>query len=64
MLGPYRPDGFDGVYGRASCTPEGAGRCFVRTELDMLVHEDYILRKREQPEFADTRDRQVDFVLD
>jgi len=46
------------------CTPEDAYRCFMRTEMDTLVLEDCILRKREQPEFADTGDWEVDFILD
>jgi carbamoyltransferase len=46
------------------CTPEDAYRCFMRTEMDTLVLEDCILTKREQPEFADTADWEVDFVLD
>jgi carbamoyltransferase len=46
------------------CTPEDAYRCFMRTEMDTLVLEDCILTKREQPEFADTTDWEVDFVLD
>ncbi len=46
------------------CTPEDAYRCFMRTEMDTLVLEDCILRKREQPEFAETGDWSVDFVLD
>jgi carbamoyltransferase len=31
------------------CTPEDAYRCFMRTEMDYLVIEDFILDKREQP---------------
>ncbi len=46
------------------CTPEDAYRCFMRTEMDTLVLEDCILRKRDQPEFADTGDWEVDFILD
>ncbi len=46
------------------CTPEDAYRCFMRTEMDTLVLEDCVLSKREQPEFADTADWEVDFVLD
>ena len=46
------------------CTPEDAYRCFMRTEMDTLVLEDCILTKREQPEFADADDWQVDFALD
>ncbi|CAN5493938.1 carbamoyltransferase [soil metagenome] len=34
------------------CTPEDAYRCFMRTEMDMLVLEDCILVKNGQPEFA------------
>ena len=32
------------------CTPEDAYRCFMRTEMDTLVLEDYVLLKNEQPE--------------
>jgi carbamoyltransferase len=46
------------------CTPEDAYRCFMRTEMDTLVLEDCILRRRDQPEFADTGDWEVDFILD
>ena len=46
------------------CTPEDAYRCFMRTEMDTLVLEDCILRKREQPEFADAGNWEVDFILD
>jgi carbamoyltransferase len=46
------------------CTPEDAYRCFMRTEMDTLVLEDCILSKCEQPEFADTSDWEVDFILD
>ena len=31
------------------CTPQDAYRCFMRTELDLLVVEDRLLWKREQP---------------
>jgi len=31
------------------CTPEDAYRCFMRTEMDVLVMEDLILYKEEQP---------------
>jgi carbamoyltransferase len=46
------------------CTPDDAYRCFMRTEMDTLVLEDCILRKRDQPEFADTSNWHVDFILD
>ena len=31
------------------CTHEDAYRCFMRTEMDVLVMEDFILHKNEQP---------------
>jgi carbamoyltransferase len=31
------------------CTPEDAYRCFMRTEIDYLVIEDFLIDKREQP---------------
>jgi len=31
------------------CTPEDAYRCFMATEMDMLVLEDCVLRKEQQP---------------
>ena len=31
------------------CTPEDAYRCFMRTEMDVLVLENQILLKHEQP---------------
>jgi len=46
------------------CTPDDAYRCFMRTEMDTLVLEDCILSKRDQPEFADSANWEVDFVLD
>jgi carbamoyltransferase len=35
------------------CTPEDAYRCFMRTEMDYLVIEDFVLDKREQPPLED-----------
>ena len=32
------------------CTPEDAYRCFMRTEMDYLVLENYVLAKSDQPE--------------
>ena len=46
------------------CTPEDAYRCFMRTEMDVLVLEDYILYKGQQPDFRDKDDWQEDYVLD
>ena len=46
------------------CTPEDAYRCFMRTEMDALVVESFILDKREQAPVADTADWRKEFVLD
>jgi len=35
------------------CTPQDAYRCFMRTEMDVLVLEGCILYKTEQPAFDD-----------
>jgi carbamoyltransferase len=36
------------------CTPEDAYRCFMRTRMDVLVLENLVLLKSEQPVYADT----------
>ncbi len=46
------------------CTPEDAYKCFMRTEMDYLVMNNYIFDKREQPEWDSNDNWQVDFVLD
>ncbi|MDQ3387930.1 MAG: carbamoyltransferase [Gemmatimonadota bacterium] len=46
------------------CTPEDAYRCFMRTEMDVLVLENCLLLKSEQPEFVDTGDWRSEFELD
>lgn len=46
------------------CTPEDSYRCFMRTEMDVLVIDDYILLKSEQPEFKDSGDWRKEFELD
>ena len=46
------------------CTPEDAYRCFMRTEMDVLVLGDFILYKNEQPEFIETENWRETFVLD
>ena len=45
------------------CTPEDAYRCFMRTEMDYLVLEDYVLDKKAQAHFEDAQWKQ-EFVLD
>jgi carbamoyltransferase len=46
------------------CTPEDAYRCFMRTEMDALVLESFILHKADQAPMAGTSDWQHEFVLD
>ena len=46
------------------CTPEDAYRCFMRTEMDYLVIEDYILSKQDQPDWEDKVNWKEEFVLD
>ena len=46
------------------CTPEEAYKCFMRTEMDMLVLEDFVLEKEEQSEFVDDMVWQEEFQLD
>ena len=42
------------------CTPRDAYRCFMSTEMDVLVMENYVFLKEEQPIFTDT----IDFKKD
>jgi len=35
------------------CSPEDAYRCFMRTEMDFLVMENFLLDKKEQPALKD-----------
>ncbi len=46
------------------CTPEDAYRCFMRTEMDILVMENVILFKEEQPEWKEDGDWRQEFELD
>ncbi|MDP2646865.1 MAG: carbamoyltransferase [Desulfobacterales bacterium] len=46
------------------CTPEDAYRCFMRTEIDVLVMEDVMLLKEEQPEWKEAREWREDLILD
>ena len=46
------------------CTPEDACRCFMRTEMDYLVVENFILAKDEQPEWARDDSWKNEFELD
>jgi carbamoyltransferase len=46
------------------CTPQDAYRCFMRTEMDLLVMEDCLLWKDEQPAFKEARDWRTEYELD
>ena len=46
------------------CTPEDAYRCFMRTEMDILVIEDCILYKEEQPPWEEGEEWRRDLILD
>jgi len=46
------------------CTPEDAYRCFMRTAMDVLVLESFILMKHAQPAVEDSTAWQHEFVLD
>jgi len=46
------------------CTPEDAFRCFMRTEMDFLVLENFILDKHKQKSLKEDTDWQNEFELD
>lgn len=46
------------------CTPADAYRCFMRTEMDLLVLENCVLEKVEQKPLEDDTDWRKDFELD
>ena len=46
------------------CSPEDAYRCFMRTEMDLLVLENALLIKAEQPEWHDGESWKETFQLD
>ena len=46
------------------CTPTDAYRCFMRTEMDYLVMENFLLDKKEQPDWQDDASWQEEFELD
>ena len=41
------------------CTPEDAYRCFMRTEMDLLILEDCVLVKEKQPPFIEKSDWRI-----
>ncbi|MEZ5166790.1 MAG: carbamoyltransferase C-terminal domain-containing protein [Acidimicrobiales bacterium] len=46
------------------CTPDDAYRCFMRTEMDVLVLEDHILHKADQPPWPERDEWRDEFGLD
>ncbi|OGI08332.1 MAG: carbamoyltransferase [Candidatus Margulisbacteria bacterium GWF2_35_9] len=46
------------------CSPQDSYTCFMRTEMDMLVIENFILYKDKQPEYTETSNWQNEFELD
>jgi len=46
------------------CSPEDAYRCFMRTEMDYLILNNFILKKEEQPHWKEKDHWQEEFVLD
>jgi carbamoyltransferase len=46
------------------CTPTDAYQCFMRTEMDYLVVENFYLDKKEQPAWEDDTSWQEEFELD
>jgi len=46
------------------CTPEDAYRCFMRTEMDYLVIENFLLEKPKQPHWEKDDSWKDEFELD
>ena len=46
------------------CKPEDAYKCFMRTEMDILVLQNQILFKNDQPKIKDNKDWEQEFELD
>lgn len=46
------------------CTPEDAYKCFMRTEMDILVIQDFILFKDQQPTWKEGKEWKNDLILD
>ena len=46
------------------CSPEDSYKCFMRTGMDVLAIEDFILFKEDQPSFDDKEDWQNEYELD
>jgi carbamoyltransferase len=46
------------------CKPEDAYRCFMRTEMDYLVLENFLLAKSDQPQIDQDESWKTEFELD
>ena len=46
------------------CSPEDSYKCFMRTGMDVLAIEDFVLFKEDQPKFDDKEDWQSEYELD
>lgn len=46
------------------CSPEDAYKCFMRTEMDYLVIGNYIFEKSQQPQWKESQNWKIDYVLD
>ncbi|MFM7620124.1 MAG: carbamoyltransferase [Alphaproteobacteria bacterium] len=46
------------------CSPQDSYRCFMRTQMDVLAIENFILLKSDQPKYQDDQDWQKTFELD
>lgn len=46
------------------CTPSDSYRCFMRTEMDALIINNFIILKEDQPKFTDYEDWKTTFELD
>jgi carbamoyltransferase len=46
------------------CSPQDAYRCFMRTEMDLLVLEDVVLWRAEQAPLPDDEDWRTTYELD
>ena len=46
------------------CTADDAYRCFMRTEMDYLVIEDFLFDKKKQPAWEEKKDWREEYILD
>jgi carbamoyltransferase len=46
------------------CSPKDAYRCFMRTDMDFLVLEDYIFDKNKQPKISEIENWRDEYELD